>query len=114
MFLFTNIKGIPIRYLWNFIESISEKIKYLSDDMCLFVVVPPYHSYHTEQLFSATDLKQIIDYVDGLSLMTYDYSVDPNGGPNSPIQWIADNSRLYLLKIKSLDWILKEFIDLKY
>ncbi len=81
----------------NFVKSFSEKLKSISKDMCLFLVVPPFHYYHNDQLFSNNDLELIVDYVDGLSLMTYDYSIDPNGGPNAPIQWMADNGKLTLL-----------------
>jgi chitinase domain-containing protein 1 len=59
--------------------------------MQIFLVIPPYHTYHQEELVSENDLKLIIDFIDGLSLMTYDYTTSSLGGPNAPIQWISDN-----------------------
>lgn len=93
----SNSQGVPVRYMQNLIKSLYAEFKSISERMHLFIVIPPYHSYHQEELFSEYDLMVIVDYVDGLSLMTYDYSISPSGGPNAPIQWMADNGLFILV-----------------
>lgn len=36
------------------------------------------------------DLENVADYVDGFSVMTYDYSTVQTPGPNAPINWIKE------------------------
>jgi GH18 family chitinase len=73
----------------NLIKVLWTEMKSLSNRLQLFVVIPPYHSYHEHEVVSALDLEIIFEYVDGISLMTYDYSI--SSGPNAPIQWMSDN-----------------------
>jgi chitinase domain-containing protein 1 len=82
----------------NFIKVLWTEMKSLSNRLQLFVVIPPYHSYHQEEVVSAKDIELIIRYIDGLSLMTYDYSMSSTGGPNAPIEWMSDNGELILPK----------------
>jgi chitinase domain-containing protein 1 len=78
----------------NLIKVLWTELKSLSNRLQLFVVIPPYHSYHQQEVVSALDVELIFEYVDGLSLMTYDYSISSTGGPNAPIQWMSDNGEL--------------------
>ncbi|GAM25571.1 hypothetical protein SAMD00019534_087460 [Acytostelium subglobosum LB1] len=53
----------------------------------LIVVIPPLQSTQ----ITAEDVAQLAPYVDGFSLMTYDY--EPRSGVLAPMQWIEENLR---------------------
>ncbi|CAO3641319.1 unnamed protein product [Mucor hiemalis] len=62
------------------------------DNRELIVVLPSIMSEEHKQFMKPEIFEAMARYVDRFSIMTYDYSShDPNGGPNSPIEWIMDN-----------------------
>ncbi|XP_010556593.1 PREDICTED: chitinase domain-containing protein 1 [Tarenaya hassleriana] len=69
----------------------------------MYVIGPP----HSENLqpydFGPEDLRSVKDYVDGFSLMTYDFSSPQKPGPNAPLKWIGFTLRLLLGSSDSVD-----------
>ena len=54
-----------------------------------FFVIPPQHQ-GSPVLFDGDLFRAALPYVDGFSLMTYDYSNAMRPGPNAPVAWIRD------------------------
>jgi len=54
----------------------------------VLVIPPPLYQGDQKGMFDADDFQQVVDDVDYLSLMTYDYSSPQRPGPNSPIKWV--------------------------
>ncbi|KAK1326669.1 hypothetical protein QJS10_CPA01g02173 [Acorus calamus] len=61
----------------------------------VYVIPTPRSEDLKEYDFGPHDLQQLMDDVDGFSLMTYDYSGPQSPGPNAPLKWIR--SCLHLL-----------------
>eukprot|EP00250_Pteridium_aquilinum_P008619 c18084_g1_i1 orf=53-1369(+) len=57
-------------------------------NMHLIFVIPPPSEKKDAKHFTATDMAILHKYVDGFSLMTYDYSNPYRPGPCAPIPWI--------------------------
>lgn len=53
------------------------------------VIPPPSDNKRDIRSFSATDMTVLESSIDGLSLMTYDYSSANQPGPNAPTPWIS-------------------------
>lgn len=63
----------------------------------LIYVIPAPHSQNlAEHDFGPQDLQELGDFVDGFSLMTYDFSEPQNPGPNAPLSWIHSSMQLLL------------------
>ncbi|KAG2205408.1 hypothetical protein INT47_007193 [Mucor saturninus] len=63
-----------------------------SEKKQLIVVLPSVITEEHKQFMKPEIFDAMAKYIDRFSIMTYDYSShDPNGGPNSPIEWIMDN-----------------------
>ncbi|XP_078439602.1 glycosyl hydrolase superfamily protein [Wolffia australiana] len=63
----------------------------------LIFVIPAVRSKHLrEHDFGIDDFVQLVDFVDGFSLMTYDFSGPHNPGPNAPLPWIKSTLDLLL------------------
>ncbi|XAR62980.1 hypothetical protein NMG60_11022751 [Bertholletia excelsa] len=62
----------------------------------VYVIGPPYSEKLLDYDFGAKDLKSLSDYVDGFSLMTYDFSSPQHPGPNAPLKWIRSTLQLLL------------------
>ena len=84
--------GIPARYVLDWIKNLNSKLKKSQPNAFLFLVIPPHHSYHNQELFTAQDFLMFQDFIDGFSLMTYDYA-SPDGklSGNAPIEWVQQN-----------------------
>eukprot|EP01133_Synstelium_polycarpum_P006590 gene6590-7652_t len=55
----------------------------------LFIVIQPINQSSKSGVFTTVDYSVLAPYVDGFSLMTYDY--DPFGGKLAPLQWIEQS-----------------------
>lgn len=62
----------------------------------VYVIGPPYSDRLQHHDFGPEDLRNIGDSVDGFSLMTYDFSVPHNPGPNAPLEWIRSTLKILL------------------
>lgn len=62
----------------------------------IYVIGPPRSEKLQEHDFGPADLQSLSDYVDGFSLMTYDFSGPQSPGPNAPLQWIRSTLQLLL------------------
>jgi chitinase domain-containing protein 1 len=66
----------------------------------VYVIGPPYSDKLQQHDFGPEDLRNLGDIVDGFSLMTYDFSLPHNPGPNAPLKWIQSTLKT-LLRAKS-------------
>ncbi|MCO5590999.1 hypothetical protein L7F22_044975 [Adiantum nelumboides] len=57
-------------------------------NMRLIFVIPPPSADKDAKHFTSTDMGMLHRFVDGFSLMTYDYSSSYHPGPNAPLSWI--------------------------
>ncbi|KAH0453600.1 hypothetical protein IEQ34_017924 [Dendrobium chrysotoxum] len=72
-------------------------VKNASHHLELIYVIPAPHSQNlAEYDFGPQDLQELSDSIDGLSLMTYDFSGPQNPGPNAPLSWIHSSIQLLL------------------
>ncbi|KAI0496317.1 hypothetical protein KFK09_022633 [Dendrobium nobile] len=72
-------------------------VKNASHHLELIYVIPAPHSQNlAEYDFGPQDLQELSDSIDGLSLMTYDFSGPQNPGPNAPLSWIHSSMQLLL------------------
>ncbi|WOL03173.1 hypothetical protein Cni_G11893 [Canna indica] len=62
----------------------------------IYVIPAPRSQKLSEYDFGMQDLQQLSDFVDGFSLMTYDFSGPQNPGPNAPLNWIRSSLSLLL------------------
>ncbi|KAJ3413557.1 Chitinase domain-containing protein 1 [Chytridiales sp. JEL 0842] len=72
----------------DFVKILSAKARGASLEF--FLVIPPIRDQE-RVLFQPDHFEALKDYVDGFSLMTYDYSNPNSPGPNSPISWVEEN-----------------------
>ncbi|KAK4316793.1 hypothetical protein Pmani_012051 [Petrolisthes manimaculis] len=56
----------------------------------ILVIPPPVYLKNSPGSFTREHFQELIDAVDALSLMTYDFSSFQNPGPNSPLWWMKD------------------------
>lgn len=54
----------------------------------ILVIPPPIYASDQDSMFGKKEFDQLAPYMDGFSLMTYDFSNAQRPGPNSPIQWM--------------------------
>jgi hypothetical protein len=67
--------GIPVRFLQDFLRNIAKTFsETFFRKKFLFLVIPPMHTYHPGELAIHRDLLNLEKFVDGFSLMTYDYT----------------------------------------
>ncbi|KAL3517276.1 hypothetical protein ACH5RR_024178 [Cinchona calisaya] len=64
--------------------------------LLVYVIGPPYSDELQPHDFGPDDLLSLSNVVDGFSLMTYDFSVPHNPGPNAPLKWIHSILKLLL------------------
>jgi len=62
----------------------------------VYVIPAPRSQTLAEHDFGPQDLQQLSDFVDGFSLMTYDFSGPQNPGPNAPLPWIRSSLQMLL------------------
>lgn len=85
--VWSQLGGQAKTHLCNVIKNLSSRLQRAG---MIFVLVIPPVVYQGDQpgMFDQHDLQQVVDDVDYLSLMTYDYSSPQRPGPNSPIKWV--------------------------
>lgn len=66
----------------------SMKLPRPNRNMQLIFVIPPPSDKKDVKHFTATDMAMIQKFVDGFSLMTYDYSNPYRPGPSAPLPWV--------------------------
>ncbi|KAH9308819.1 hypothetical protein KI387_036730, partial [Taxus chinensis] len=54
----------------------------------VFVISPPNSIQSDLDMITTDDIARLSDYVDGFSLMTYDFSSAYRPGPNAPLDWV--------------------------
>lgn len=86
-----------------FIKQLAENLHSVSSEqnsslhLQLVFVIPPPHSEKLEKHdFGPEDFQSLIEAVDGLSLMTYDFSGPHSPGPNAPLNWIRSSLQMLL------------------
>lgn len=81
----------------------------------VYVIGPSYSDTLQPHDFGPEDLRHLGDIVDGFSLMTYDFSLPQNPGPNAPLMWIRSTLR-FLLGSNNKDGGLTEkiFVGLNF
>ncbi|PKA64229.1 hypothetical protein AXF42_Ash009449 [Apostasia shenzhenica] len=68
-----------------------------SNHLELIYVIPAPHSQNlAEYDFGPQDLRELSGFVDGFSLMTYDFAGPQNPGPNAPLSWMRSSMQLLL------------------
>lgn len=75
----------------------------------VYVIGPSYSDTLQPHDFGPGDLRNLGNIVDGFSLMTYDFSLPHNPGPNAPLMWIRSTLR-FLLGSNNKDRRLSEKI----
>ncbi|KYR00277.1 chitinase domain-containing protein 1 [Tieghemostelium lacteum] len=77
----------------HFLENLSNLLHKLGKQ--LFIVIQPIHKNSQRAIsFTKEDVSELSAFVDGFSLMTYDF--DPRNADNSPIHWMRDNLKYFL------------------
>ncbi len=63
----------------------------------LILAVPPIipAEGHGQPAFTAAHFEQLAPFIDGFSLMTYDWNI-ARSGPNAPFPWVEANVRQLL------------------
>ena len=80
----------------------------------LFFVIPaPRSTQFSKYDFGRDDIIQLVDFVDGFSLMTYDFSGPHSPGPNSPLSWVRSTLEL-LLKNGERETARKIFVGINF
>lgn len=78
-----------------FLQQLGSAVR--KEGMTFILAVPPAISAHPGGLvFTPTDFAAVRGTVDGVSLMTYDYSLAEAPGPNAPIAWVEENLQALL------------------
>jgi len=72
-----------------FLTTLAQKLHDLSK--YLFFVVPALQGGESRPAFDSADLTELINEIDGFSLMTYDFSNSARPGPSSPLWWFEQN-----------------------
>nr|XP_043630589.1 uncharacterized protein LOC122601922 [Erigeron canadensis] len=62
----------------------------------VYVIGPPRSDRLQKYDFGPEDLQSLSDFVDGYSLMTYDFSNPQKPGPNAPLEWVHSTMQLLL------------------
>ncbi|PWA75153.1 glycosyl hydrolase superfamily protein [Artemisia annua] len=62
----------------------------------VYVIGPPRTDRLQEYDFGPEDFRSLSNFVDGYSLMTYDFSNPQNPRPNAPLVWIRSTMKLLL------------------
>ncbi|KAJ3210369.1 Chitinase domain-containing protein 1 [Dinochytrium kinnereticum] len=71
------------------IETLSKQAR--KSGLLFFLVIPPLREDQKQSVFDQTHFDRYKAFVDGFSLMTYDYSTPQSPGPNAPLTWIEEN-----------------------
>ncbi|XP_073007741.1 uncharacterized protein [Typha latifolia] len=85
-----------IRKLGEAMHSVNLKTNVNHHLELIFVIPAPHSEKLSEHDFGPEDLEQVADFVDGFSLMTYDFSGPQNPGPNAPLKWVRSSLNMLL------------------
>ncbi|XP_022916723.1 chitinase domain-containing protein 1 [Onthophagus taurus] len=89
----------------NLVQEVSMRVR--KEKLEIILVIPPMRS--KTPLFDQNNFNDLYDYVDGFSLMTYDFSNVHRPGPNAPIRWIEDCVKLIAPDIEKREKIFTGF-----
>ena len=92
-----------IKQLGQALHSVSSEKNGKQGLQLIYVIGPPRSEKLQEHDFGPADLRSLSDYVDGFSLMTYDFSGPHNPGPNAPLKWIHSTLQLLLGSVGKSD-----------
>lgn len=92
-----------IKQLGQALHSVSSEKNGKQGLQLIYVIGPPHSEKLQEHDFGPADLQSLSDYVDGFSLMTYDFSGPHNPGPNAPLKWIHSTLQLLLGSVGKSD-----------
>ncbi|XP_032894459.1 chitinase domain-containing protein 1 [Amblyraja radiata] len=86
--VWSQLGGQKRKELIHMIQHLAEALH--KAELKVVMVIPPAITPGTNQagMFEKEDFDELVQVVDGFSLMTYDYSNAVRPGPNSPIPWI--------------------------
>nr|UCK81485.1 chitinase-like protein 2 [Arenicola marina] len=85
--VWSQLGGQKRRELSHFIGHLGEALRKHKKTLIL-VLPPPLMQGNRPGMVSGEDFSDLVDSVDGISLMTYDFSNPMSPGPNSPISWV--------------------------
>uniref|UniRef100_A0A3P9LZH6 Chitinase domain-containing protein 1 n=1 Tax=Oryzias latipes TaxID=8090 RepID=A0A3P9LZH6_ORYLA len=87
--LWSQLGGNKRKELVHLIKHICEILKAKRLD-CILVIPPALTSTGEPGMFGRDEFEQLAPFVDGFSLMTYDYSSGARPGPSAPLPWVKD------------------------
>lgn len=87
--LWSQLGGNKRKELVHLVKHVCETLNAKKLD-CILVIPPAVTSSGTPGMFGREEFEELAPFVDGFSLMTYDYSSGPRPGPSSPLPWIRE------------------------
>ncbi|CAH8478784.1 unnamed protein product [Schistosoma turkestanicum] len=87
--IWAQFSGIDFHSLVDFVIRLADNL-HSNGKLSVLVIPPPVHHDVIEGRFAQGNFKQMADYIDYFSLMTYDYSLPHRPGPNSPLSWVEE------------------------
>ncbi|XP_010769757.1 chitinase domain-containing protein 1 [Notothenia coriiceps] len=87
--VWSQLGGEKRKELVHMVKHICETLKAKRLD-CILVIPPAVTSTGQPGMFGREEFEQLAPFVDGFSLMTYDYSSGARAGPSSPLPWVRD------------------------
>ncbi|KAF6738950.1 Chitinase domain-containing protein 1 [Oryzias melastigma] len=87
--IWSQLGGNKRKELVHLVKHICETLKDKRLD-CILVIPPALTSNGQPGMFGREEFEQLAPFVDGFSLMTYDYSNGARPGPSAPLPWVRD------------------------
>ncbi|XP_050392427.1 chitinase domain-containing protein 1 [Patella vulgata] len=87
--IWSSLGGTRRQELIHFINHVAE-IFHNKKKIFILVLPPPVYARKSPGLVDKSNFDQFSEYIDGFSLMTYDYSSPGSPGANSPIKWVKE------------------------
>lgn len=85
--IWSQLGGQKRKELVHFLTHMGEAFK-LEKKKLILVIPPPIYAGDQDGMFGQKEFEELAPYIDGFSLMTYDFSNAQRPGPNSPIMWM--------------------------
>jgi len=83
-------QGYPLSaQIYPFIIGLANELHELNKKIIL--VIPPEKGSQDGSALNSAGFAWLAEYIDGFSLMTYDFSSPQRPGPNAPLSWITQN-----------------------
>ncbi|CAF0810873.1 unnamed protein product [Didymodactylos carnosus] len=105
--LLSQFHGSSKSTLNHILIDISEKLHALNKQC--FLAVPPY-----DEVFDKNDFEQLMNHIDGFSIMTYDFPNQKGPGPVAPLEWVQMTMEKFLLPDIESHIIPKLFLGLNF